>query len=113
MEAVFKIEADLINENDENLTYQTDLACNLPSVDNKKQHVENLDCKSYETNGIEPVKPVIQLHAKFSSFAQLREAIDIYQKENFVQLIVKDSKLLKSESTRKVGFNTILSIFSN
>ncbi|KAK0054973.1 zinc finger SWIM domain-containing protein 3 [Biomphalaria pfeifferi] len=44
----------------------------------------------------------IELNAEFDSFLELRDAIDRYQKENSVQLIVKDSKLLKAESTRKI-----------
>lgn len=44
----------------------------------------------------------IVLNAEFTSFLELRSAIERYQKEKSVQLIVKDSKLLKAESTRKV-----------
>ncbi|CAG5116736.1 unnamed protein product [Candidula unifasciata] len=44
----------------------------------------------------------IELHAEFASFLELRSAIERYQKEKSVQLIVKDSKLLKAESTRKI-----------
>ncbi|BFZ18449.1 hypothetical protein BsWGS_21488 [Bradybaena similaris] len=44
----------------------------------------------------------IGLNAEFTSFLELRSAIERYQKERSVQLIVKDSKLLKAESTRKI-----------
>lgn len=46
--------------------------------------------------------PNIQLNAEFKSFLDIRAAIERYQKENSVQLIVKDSKLLAAESTRRV-----------
>ena len=47
-------------------------------------------------------KSTIQLDAEFTSFLQLRDAIETYQREKCIQLIVKDSKLLEAESTRKV-----------
>ncbi|XP_005096142.1 uncharacterized protein LOC101851031 [Aplysia californica] len=46
--------------------------------------------------------PKVEPNAEFQSFLELRNAIEKYQKENSVQLIVKDSKLLEAESTRKV-----------
>ncbi|RUS72192.1 hypothetical protein EGW08_020041 [Elysia chlorotica] len=56
-----------------------------------------------ETEANSPTSPpYIVRNAEFTSFLQLRDAIEKYQKENCVQLIVKDSKLLKAESTRKV-----------
>jgi len=38
--------------------------------------------------------PDIALGEKFSSFESLKDAVDRYQRDNNVQLIVKDSKLL-------------------
>lgn len=49
-------------------------------------------------------QPKIELNAEFGSFLELRNAIERYQREKSVQLIVRDSKLLKTESTRKVCF---------
>lgn len=50
----------------------------------------------------------IELNAEFSSFIQLRDALDKYQTENQVQLIVKDSKLLNAESTRRVSILSLM-----
>ncbi|XP_059168027.1 uncharacterized protein LOC131950030 [Physella acuta] len=47
-------------------------------------------------------QPEIELNAEFGSFLELRNAIERYQKQKSVQLIVRDSKLLKTESTRKI-----------
>ena len=46
--------------------------------------------------------PMIKFEQEFRSFLELRKAIENYQKEKQIQLIVKDSKLLEAESTRKV-----------
>ena len=48
-------------------------------------------------------KPEIQQDAEFQSFVDLKEALTRYQEKNKVQLVVKDSKLLAAESTKKVG----------
>ena len=67
------------------------------NVSNRHTANENAVFKS------ESEAPSIVKNAEFTSFLQLRDAIEKYQKENCVQLIVKDSKLLKAESTRKVS----------
>ena len=56
-------------------------------------------------------KPRIELEAEFQSFLELREAIEMYQREKSVQLIVKDSKLLEAESTRRVSLQLIYELF--
>ncbi|KAH9524190.1 hypothetical protein Btru_053756 [Bulinus truncatus] len=65
--------------------------------------VVNQERGSKENDGakVESTKK-IELNVEFDSFLELRDAIDKYQRENSVQLIVKDSKLLKAESTRKI-----------
>ena len=68
---------------------------NLPDTD---------DAETDRESTAAPPQPSIAKHAEFNSFLQLRDAIEKYQRENSVQLIVKDSKLLKAESTRKVNF---------
>lgn len=46
--------------------------------------------------------PSIEKDAEFTSFLQLRDALEKYQKKNSVQLVVKDSKLLSAGSTKKI-----------
>ena len=103
MASLIKIEAELIEQSDETIVLQTEQVCDQPAIEHPSNHIQNVNASSYEQNRLEAGVPAIELDAKFSSFDQLRKAIEIYQKEHFVQLIVKDSKILQSESTRRVG----------
>ncbi|GFO29633.1 hypothetical protein PoB_005613800 [Plakobranchus ocellatus] len=71
-------------------------------VQNNGNAQETRNAEKNDAKSSDPEQPVIVMNAEFTSFLQLRNAIERYQKENSVQLIVKDSKLLKAESTRKI-----------
>ncbi|CAL1545037.1 unnamed protein product [Lymnaea stagnalis] len=68
----------------------------------EKEAESSLTITVGEASNFKSEFPKIELLVEFGTFLELRDALDKYQRENFVQLIVKDSKLLKAESTRKV-----------
>ncbi|GFR72826.1 hypothetical protein ElyMa_000388100 [Elysia marginata] len=103
----------IVESNQETITQQIEVRDNSPQKDTMT--IKDEDAKETEivskpkeesnsnsSKGDDSVPPSIKKNAEFQSFLQLRDAIEKYQKEKFVQLIVKDSKLLKADSTRKI-----------
>lgn len=83
----------LNQEKGTSVNMQIDQACRMENTEKNKTGMTVL---------VSLPKTDIALNSEFSSFVELKEALSRYQKDNCVQLVVKDSKLLAAESTRKV-----------